>query len=461
MGSAIQQLIAQQQGPNILGAIGGAAQTMAALQQAKLAPLQYQQEQQRLDMGKAQLAQIGQQQEQQKRAQLLQLGANTALAIEKAPPEQHAQIYAQARDQAGKMGYDINQLPTEYGDEAKRVLDWSKQQVYGSEIQKTDESIRADKAKIDAQKTAPMTQVEQAKLTEEQRHNRQTESIGQQGLDLKKQEANPFGAGTAGGNPNGPKGEDYLATLPGPVAAQVKALAEGRMAFPGGFALKSPYWQQMISAVSQYDPSFDAVNYNARQKTRNDFTSGKSATSINALNTVIGHLQTLSDAADGLNNSSIPGVNKLTNFLASNTGDPRVKVFNTAKKAVVDELTRAYRGTGGSEADIKSWAENIDAANSPEQLHSVIAQMGHLLESKVTALGEQYNQGMGTTANPIQLVTPHARGVLTKLEQRMGDEQAAQTQLPAQNAKGWTLHQDAQGNKAYVSPDGKQYEDAQ
>jgi hypothetical protein len=33
--------------------------------------------------------------------------------------------------------------------------------------------------------------------------------------------------------------------------------------------------------------------------------------------------------------------------------------------------------------------------------------------------------------------------------------------LPPANAKGWKLHQDAQGNKAYVSPDGKQFEVAQ
>jgi hypothetical protein len=31
--------------------------------------------------------------------------------------------------------------------------------------------------------------------------------------------------------------------------------------------------------------------------------------------------------------------------------------------------------------------------------------------------------------------------------------------LAPQNAKGWTLHTDAKGNKAYVSPDGKQYEE--
>jgi hypothetical protein len=29
--------------------------------------------------------------------------------------------------------------------------------------------------------------------------------------------------------------------------------------------------------------------------------------------------------------------------------------------------------------------------------------------------------------------------------------------LPPQNEQGWTLHEDAQGNRAYVSPDGKQF----
>lgn len=213
-------------------------------------------------------------------------------------------------------------------------------------------------------------------------------------------------------------GAAYLQSLPKQVADQVKALAEGRMQFPAGYALRSPYWQSMLSAVSQYDPSFDAVNYAARSKTRNDFTAGKSAQSINALNTVIGHLGQLSDAADALNNTSYPLLNKGLNFIATQTGDPRVKNFDITRKAVVDELTRVYRGTGGSEKDIQTWSEAINAANSPEQLHSTLAQISDLLESKMNAMGEQYRQGMGTTAQPLQLVTPGARTALDKMEQR-------------------------------------------
>lgn len=213
-------------------------------------------------------------------------------------------------------------------------------------------------------------------------------------------------------------GDEFLKTLPPQIAAQVKAYAEGRQPLPGGYALKTPYFQTMMNYITQYDPSFDAVNYNARSKTRNDFTSGKSAQSINALNTVIGHLQTLSDAADKLNNTSYPGYNYIANSAVNAIGDPRIKQFDTTKKAVVDELTRVWRGSGGSEGDIKTWSDQINSANSPQQLHTVIGQLGELLQSKINSLSETYKQGMGTTAAPIQFVTPQSQATLQKLEQR-------------------------------------------
>lgn len=244
---------------------------------------------------------------------------------------------------------------------------------------------------------------------------------------LKQSQANMYNAfggasGMAGGATPGANltGDAYLATLPPQTANYIKGVAEGRMPMPSGMMLKTPFGQGMLMAMSKYDPNFDAINYSARSKTRNDFTSGKSAQSINALNTVIGHMQSLSDAADSLNNGPFQPLNNAQNVALNVMGDPRVKNFDTTKKAVVDELTRVYRGAGGSEGDIKTWSEQINSANSPAQLHSVISTIGDLLESKVNALGEQYNQGMGTTGNPIQLVTPHAQQALTVLRQRAG-----------------------------------------
>lgn len=221
-------------------------------------------------------------------------------------------------------------------------------------------------------------------------------------------------------NANLPTGDAYLQSLPADQSAQVKALAEGRMQFPSGYALKTPYWQQMLSSVAQYDPNFDAVNYNARYQTRRDFTSGKSAQQINALNTAIGHLNSLSDAADALNNSRFPGVNKVTNWLSTQSGDKRVNNFDTTRKAVVDELTRVWRGTGGSEKDIETWTQALNDAGSPDQLHGAIAQIGELMQSKINALAGTYAQGMGTTAQATQFITPKSAQVIDALERRAG-----------------------------------------
>jgi hypothetical protein len=269
----------------------------------------------------------------------------------------------------------------------------------------------------------------------EERQRQHDERMAQKTLEAKWLEIDPYGTnpnnpfrakgqgdGVGQNGENGLTGEQLLASLPRQTADQVKALAEGRMQFPAGFSAKSPYWQNMISLVSQYDPSFDAVNFNARASTRKAFTSGKEAASVNALNTVLGHLDSLGQAADDLNNSSVPLWNSVTNYLASSTGDPRVKKFEATKKAVVDELTRAWRGSGGSEGDIKSWSSTLDAAASPEQLHGVIGQLGELLESKISALNDQYGKGMGTTSGGLNLLSPHSAEVLKRIKKRAGIE---------------------------------------
>jgi hypothetical protein len=210
-------------------------------------------------------------------------------------------------------------------------------------------------------------------------------------------------------------GEEYLATIPPSLAGQVKALAEGRRAFPTGSALRSPAVQQLIAAATQYDPTLDAANAATRVATRKDFTSGKSAQNITAINTALGHFGTLWKASQGLENRSIPAWNALANTAETATGDPRVNKFNIARNAVVNELERVFRGTGGSEADIAQWRSTLHSSMSPDQLRESIAQGVDLLNSRLQALGSQYNQGLSRSDDPISLLNPHSQAVFTSL----------------------------------------------
>jgi hypothetical protein len=215
-------------------------------------------------------------------------------------------------------------------------------------------------------------------------------------------------------------GDAYLKSLPANQQHIVKALAEGRMAFPSGMALSKPYWQNMLMAVGQYDPQFDTANPQSRAKTRADFTSGKSAQNVTALNTVVGHLDHLDRAIDALGNyGGFPGSqlnNKAAHFIADQSGtNARYKDFETAKTAVANELTRVFRGTGGAEADIQGWMKQLDASDSPEALHAVVRSMATLMESRLQALGEQYQQGLGVSKDPITLLTPDKQKAFNRM----------------------------------------------
>lgn len=235
-------------------------------------------------------------------------------------------------------------------------------------------------------------------------------------------------------------GDEFLKSLAPSIATQVKALADGRMAFPTGYQLTKPYWQNMLQAVSQYDPTFDAVNYNSRNATRKDFTSGKSAQNITSFNTAIGHLDSLDKSIDSLNNTNVPAWNAIANSVSTNVGDTRyqaaAKNFAAAKNAVVDELTRAFRGSGGNVHDIEGWEKTLDTADSPVALHQAVQQAVELLKSRIDAVGEQYKKGMGTTADHVQLLTPKAREALARLvPDEAGGQGAPQFQ------EGQVLHQ--------------------
>ena len=238
--------------------------------------------------------------------------------------------------------------------------------------------------------------------------------------------------------PQSGRNEDYLASLPPGLAAQIKRLSEGKESFPGGFAMRSPYVQNLMAAVGKYDPSFDAINYNSRAKTRADFTSGASAKNITALNTAIEHAGRLENNIDGLGNFQVPYVNMVKNAVERGVGlGGAQNKFNEDVQALTSEATRAWRQAGGSEADIVGWKNGLNSSDSPGALRDSLKEMVELLMSKTKSLHQQYTQGMGTDTSDIPMVSPGASKVLDKLgvENLPEAKSAAPAPAPAPSAK--------------------------
>lgn len=254
-------------------------------------------------------------------------------------------------------------------------------------------------------------------------------------IAAKKAQAGMFGMGGGTlGAADQPHGDVYLKSLNPLMANQVKALAEGRMQFPAGFALKSPYWQSMISAVSQYDPNFDAVNYNARAATRKSFVAGQDATNITALNTALSHLGKLSDAYGALDNTDYPWLNTAINATGNAFGNQNIQEktanVSTDADAVAHELAKVFRQTGMSEGEIRDWQNRISTSAGPAQSKAVINSALDLMDGRLQALGAKYNQGMGTTSDPLQLLSPEAKQAYTKLRGSVPSPAAPASQIP-------------------------------
>lgn len=268
----------------------------------------------------------------------------------------------------------------------------------------------------------------------------QTQPIGSNPMAAQTNGANP------GGTPVGLKGEDYIKQLPPTLAQQVKALAEGRMPFPGGFALKSPYWQQMIQHVSQYDPNFDAVNYNARSKTRADYTSGKTSQNIKSIETAVNTIAAALDSSDkigGMDNAWI--ANAPLNWAYSKylgaENDPELNTYNTLAKTAADETTRAVVGAGGTGADRQTREHQFAVGQSPESRKAALKAAAQELLARLDPIANSYNQGMGTTKGGIELLSPKAQEAMKKI---LGDvdmtmSASGQKEQPSQSTAKVTM----------------------
>jgi hypothetical protein len=242
----------------------------------------------------------------------------------------------------------------------------------------------------------------------------------------------------------GKTGDDYLKTIPAADRPLVKGISEGRIN-PTTLSTKGGHREHIMSEVMQYNPGYDQQEYGVTGKTEKDFATGKQGNSVRAFNVALEHLDTLGKLGDALNNNDTQGINKVANAWKTQTGDPGPTNFNGAKQLVADEVVKAIVGSGGGVSDREEAAKTIQAASSPAQLKGVIDTYKKLFDGQLKGLAQQYKAGTGKDDFEKRYLTSRGRG----------EAEAA----PTKNAKGWTLHTDKNGNKAYVSPDGKQYEE--
>jgi hypothetical protein len=200
---------------------------------------------------------------------------------------------------------------------------------------------------------------------------------------------------------------NYLNTIPADDRSIVRNLGEGlgdaKTVLRYSLAREGSPGYRIFHELTTAYPGFDVTRAPTYEATRKEFTSGKQADAINALNTAMAHMQTMYDNSDWLTTTPILGAAERV------MGNQRATDLKDSKTALVDELGKAYKGGALTIEDKKSWSDRINAW-SPAETKANARSFIKLLHGKLEAYENQWRNGSPPGAvSPIAFMGPAAQ----------------------------------------------------
>jgi hypothetical protein len=204
----------------------------------------------------------------------------------------------------------------------------------------------------------------------------------------------------------------------------IKALAERRMPIAGFGGLDAATRKRVFPLVTAYDGSFNAQNYPTELKVMGEFASGKTGTpgyAIQSLNKAIPHIGKLDETFNKLNNGRFPAVNAANNLALSQGIGTNAKAtqgalaaFETEANAVAGELATVFKGTSGTDQEIKSWRASLSPHMTPSAFEDSKQALFGLLAGRMNSINQTWNIGMGGAPKNFAFLSGTSRNVLTK-----------------------------------------------
>jgi hypothetical protein len=111
-------------------------------------------------------------------------------------------------------------------------------------------------------------------------------------------------------------------------------------------------------------------------------------------------------------------MNKAHDVVAGNTDPEYQKVrgeFETTKKALSTEAEKALAGHT-TLAGINEQMSNLDRAKSPEELHSAIHGLVHVLGSRLESMASGFDTSMKTRTQGHEFLDPKGREIFNRFE---------------------------------------------
>jgi hypothetical protein len=172
--------------------------------------------------------------------------------------------------------------------------------------------------------------------------------------------------------------------------------------------------KRLLQLAQQIDPNFslntNKIRFDFKKQWDTDSVKG-SVGQRTAINTSLGHLADLSEAAQQLPGGVISKMNDAENVLRTEFGDPSVTNFRIVLNALASELAKTYKGGVPTEAEIKDWQKSLADSFSQSQFEGAFNTTAKLLSSKITASRYLYSKTMGQEYDQ-SLIDPDKRQML-------------------------------------------------
>lgn len=219
-------------------------------------------------------------------------------------------------------------------------------------------------------------------------------------------------------------GAEYIASLPRGMAPTIKSMIEGRMAPPSSFAQSKPYWQQMMSAANQADPSFDQSQWASRVVTRKAYESqARSSPSqvITSLNTLAGHANLMYENHLNMAGPDLGPFSSMAAGAMQSFDQKYTPAYNTEVGFVQGELQKLVNNGAATQAEAERIINNLRSAQSFEARGSAIKAVVGLAESKIAPIRQGWQAVFGDKPLPSD-VTPSSMAVFDNI---LGDGKQA------------------------------------
>lgn len=240
------------------------------------------------------------------------------------------------------------------------------------------------------------------------------------------------GPTAGGGGGTGTGGAKTLNDVPSNIRPQVQAVLGYRSPMPPQ-GRNNPQNTAIRQWVNALDGGYDETTFPQRNKILTEYVKSAGEGQIGAINTALGHLNELNDAAKALDQNDIPLLHSIASKVGAAFGQDAPSTYQMILHRVSPEMTSAYVKGGGGEGERGANQTDFDISKGASQIRSNIAESANLLNSKLASTRNNWENTFKPSKPEdhfdARFITPDAKAILNTLSGGKGSKSLSMAQI--------------------------------